>query len=166
MLITSLSLRWQRMYGRCIVSSLAVVILQTPVATAQETVAVQNPCQDSLFIELGKLPAVSLTESERRYIDQKKKECEEFESRFSESKFKKVNPKHDSTIMPIATMPPIDSTEKLTEKPSERKTALRNSGSQPEELFTARNLGILAAIAAAVVALAVVLGGTIKAPFF
>lgn len=162
----TLSPKRQRIYGRYIACCVAMLMAYISIATAQETAAIKNPCGDSLFIRLNKLPLVSLTESERRYVEQKKKECSDFESGGSAVKLK-----IDSlATVPVAAMPPIDSTEKPIERKSdatpEKKVPAKNPAPQPEDFFNGRNLGIMAAIVGAIIALAVVLGGTVKAPFF
>lgn len=48
-----------------------------PVAGAQPS-TLQNPCNDSLFLKFKKIPRASLTAAERKFLEQKEKECAEF----------------------------------------------------------------------------------------
>lgn len=129
---------------------LLLVILQTDFVFAQTPPvvrAINNPCQDSLYILLKDAPPVSLTESERRYVEQKEIECKEY----------LAGKKQEQKPLPIKT-----SQEKQKTQQTENK--IYDQGRQ-EEFFTVRNVGIITVIVGAVVGLAVALGNVTKAPF-
>ncbi|NTV46338.1 MAG: hypothetical protein HGB11_07415 [Chlorobiales bacterium] len=109
--------------------------------------ATYNPCQDSLYLLLKDAPPVSLTESERRYIEQKEKECREH----------LTGKKQEQKPLPIKSVQ-----EKQVVPQAELGTAQREG---QEDFLTVRNVGIVAAIVGAVVGLAIALGSVAKAPF-
>lgn len=55
-----------------------VLCLAVPLLAYTQPTEKQNPCKDSLLLKLKKIPQVSLNMAERKYLEQKEKECAEF----------------------------------------------------------------------------------------
>lgn len=106
-----------------------------------------NPCQDSLYLLLKDAPPVSLTESERRYVEQKEKECREY----------LTGKKQEQKPLPIKSVEEKQVVQKMEISAAERD--------EQEDFLTLRNVGIMAVIVGAVAGLAIALGSVAKAPF-
>jgi len=117
---------------------------------AQNTPKLQagnTPCNDSLYLRLKDAPPVSLTESERAYIKQKRKECEEY-------RYGKVESSGDTP----------ENTQ-LSESLSKLKEEEEKPDVAQEEILTARNIGIFSVVMGALTGLIIALGSVTEAPF-
>jgi len=145
---------------------------------------IQNPCNDSLFLKLKKIPQASLTVTERKYLEQKEKECAEFvksgalqKSRVATDAPEQGKNKHAEKIEQdsgVAVAPLPEAKEQtptaVHPKPSIEKRVQKDSvnvavDNQMEPVLTLRNAGIFAAIVAAVIGIAIALGGVTPSPF-
>lgn len=154
----------------------------------------KNPCEDSLYLRLKEAPAVTLTDSERRYVDQKRKDCAAYKAGVykpsepqpvppaPEPKTVETPPLQPNTSPPSA---PKDSSMAMTPKvqpapavkpepktdvkpepaPDAPKPEQASQEPKGEAFLTPRTVGIMGAIAAAIVGLAIALGGAPKSPF-
>ncbi|MCS7013249.1 MAG: hypothetical protein RMI34_04980 [Chloroherpetonaceae bacterium] len=170
-------------------AAVAVLFLLPLRLFAQEN-AWRDPCKDSLFLRLRQVPKAILTASERKYLEQKEKECAEF----SASKARKEESvSGDSLTSQAAWMqqtkeqtskqqPRVKSEEDAvpqTAKGEQEKIvsgeslpavlappdSLRITTAELEPIFTPRNFGIFAAVVAALVGLAIALGQVTPSPF-
>jgi hypothetical protein len=144
----------------------------------------QNPCNDSLFLKLKKIPQASLTVTERKYLEQKEKECAEFvksgdlqKSRVATDRLEQDKNKRrekveqDSGVVAAA----VSEAEELAPtavhlKPLSGNQVRKDSihaavDNQMEPVLTLRNAGIFAAIVAAVIGIAIALGSVTPSPF-
>jgi hypothetical protein len=142
----------------------------------------QNPCNDSLFLKLKRIPQASLTVTERKYLEQKEKECAEFvksgvskKSRVATDALEQVKNKHaeieqDSGVTAVhlpeakeqmlASVHPKPVTDSQVQKDS-----VSAAVDKMEPVFTLRNAGIFAAIVVAVIGIAIALGSVTPSPF-
>ncbi len=144
----------------------------------------QNPCNDSLFLKLKKIPQASLTVTERKYLEQKEKECAEFvksgglqkshvaTDRLEQDKNKRREKVEQDSGMAVVPLPeakePTSTAVRL--KPLSDNQVQKDSihvatDNQMEPVLTLRNAGIFAAIVAAVIGIAIALGNVTPSPF-
>jgi hypothetical protein len=145
-----------------------------PVQAQQPAQAQQkSPCDDSLYVRLKAVPRVSLTQSERKYIDQKEQDCLAFKAgganpKLPETKSVDVKPTETNpadTKKNDAQKPLAPGTEKMPISDVKIDTTLLRQEAQGEPILSGRNIGIFAVIVAAIVGLAVAVGGTTPSPF-
>lgn len=146
----------------------------------------QNPCNDSLFLKLKKIPQASLTATERKYLEQKERECAEFvksgasqKSRVATDMLEQGKNKYrekveqDSGVV-AAPLPEAKKAEHslrairaetLPANLVEKDSVKASIDNQMEPVLTLRNAGIFAAIVAAVIGIAIALGSVTPSPF-
>lgn len=71
-----------------------------PLVVYAQPSEIQNPCNDSLFLKLKKIPRASLTVAERRHVEQKEKECAEFTKGKTQPKDANVAEKPEPNVPP------------------------------------------------------------------
>jgi hypothetical protein len=132
----------------------------------------QNPCNDSLFLKLKRIPQASLTVTERKYLEQKEKECAEFVKSGVSKKSRVATDalEQDSGVTAVhlpeakeqmlASVHPKPVTDSQVQKDS-----VSAAVDKMEPVFTLRNAGIFAAIVVAVIGIAVALGSVTPSPF-
>ena len=144
----------------------------------------QNPCNDSLFLKLKKIPQASLTVTERKYLEQREKECAEFvksgdlqksrvaTDRLEQDKNKrreKVEQDSGEVAAPLPEakepMPTAVRLKPLSSHQVQQDSIHVATDNQMEPVLTLRNAGIFAAIVVAVIGLAIALSGVTPSPF-
>ncbi|ACF14238.1 hypothetical protein Ctha_1781 [Chloroherpeton thalassium ATCC 35110] len=142
---------WQKIVG--LLSVFIVFLAFSGTLLAQESPvleAAKDPCNDSLYLRLKDAPPVSLTESERAYVKQKRKECEEYRY----GKIEKPN-----------ALPEKEEAQELEESLSELKADEEKPGVEQESFLSARNIGIFSVVIGAVTGLIIAIGNVTEAPF-
>ncbi len=152
---------------KIIAALFAVFFLAVVDAQAQP----KSPCSDSLYLRLKAVPRVSLTQSERKYIDQKEQECADLKAGArlpqiwsDSSRTDDLKDARRADGQPEAQKAsPIDIGNPT---PLAKADSLRlKQESQDEPILSGRNIGIFAVILTAIAGLAIALGGVTPAPF-
>ncbi len=152
---------------KIIVAFFFVFVLAIADSWAQQ----KSPCNDSLYLRLKAVPRVSLTQSERKYIDQKEQECADFKAGATMPKVMGDSSRADDAKAVKKTDSRPDAQKALaidvrnSVPPAETDSLRLKQESQDEPILSGRNIGIFAVILAAIVGLTVALGGITPAPF-
>ncbi|KER09462.1 MAG: hypothetical protein HY22_11705 [[Candidatus Thermochlorobacteriaceae] bacterium GBChlB] len=131
----------------------------------------KSPCNDSLYLRLKAVPRVSLTQSERKYIDQKEQECADFKAGAAMPKVMGDSSRADDAkaVKKIDSQPDAQKALAIdvgnSVPPAETDSLRLKQESQDEPILSGRNIGIFAVILVAIVGLTVALGGVTPAPF-
>ncbi len=158
-----------------------VLCLAVPLLAYAQPSEKQNPCKDSLLLKLKKIPQVSLNMAERKYLEQKEKECAEFAKSQTLQKDTTVaqRPESDAaaagesetkregagSLKPVPEKKEeISAHEALSIAPAQKDTSA-TMHSEMEPWLTARNAGIVAFIAAAIAGIVIALGSVTPSPF-
>lgn len=149
-----------------------VLCLAVPLLAYTQPTEKQNPCKDSLLLKLKKIPRVSLNMAERKYLEQKEKECAEFAKSQTLQKDTTVaqRPESDAALKEAAISPgpapemkkQPDAQEVLSIKSAQKDSSI---AAEMEPLLTPRNAGIVAFIAAAIAGIVIALGSVTPSPF-
>jgi hypothetical protein len=152
---------------KIIVAFFFVFVLAIADSWAQQ----KSPCNDSLYLRLKAVPRVSLTQSERKYIDQKEQECADFKAGAAMPKVMSDSSRADDAKAVKKTDSQPDAQKALAidvgnlVPPAETDSLRLKQESQDEPILSGRNIGIFAVILVAIVGLTVALGGVTPAPF-
>lgn len=157
---------------KIIVAFFFVFVLAIADSWAQQ----KSPCNDSLYLRLKAVPRVSLTQSERKYIDQKEQECADFKAGAAMPKVMSDSSRADDAKAVKKTDSRPDAQKPDAQKalaidvgnlvpPAETDSLRLKQESQDEPILSGRNIGIFAVILVAIVGLTVALGGVTPAPF-
>jgi hypothetical protein len=120
------------------------IIFFCPLCSFAQT---KNPCEDQTFLRLKALPKASLTESEQAYLKQMNDAC----NRAKNAGIPPSPPQALHLSVPKGDIS-LDSLE-------EKKVG------NTEDFATARNLGIIGAIGAALIGIGIALGSVTSSPF-